>query len=90
MVGETNFAHRLRWARRPALPRVGRLSFPRRGDMILRLEAFGRCLHLEYAKLEQAEQDAPPDNAPQPMVIAADYPADPIGFRLGWVEEDKR
>ena len=40
-------------------------------------------LHVELAKLDQPEETMLPDSAPQPMIIYADTPPDPVGFRLG-------
>lgn len=51
--------------------------------MIIRVEMFGHVLHIELARTQEAEQS--PDNVPQPMVVYAEEPADPVGFRMqGW------
>ena len=57
----------------------------RSAAVLIRVEAFGRVLHVEYGKDEpQPERDAPPHEMATPMITYADdrheYARDYVGF----------
>lgn len=61
--------------------------------MLIRVEVFGRCLHIELGTIAEEDDGASDvagvlDNVPQPMVEYVDKPADPVGFRL-WQYADE-